>query len=452
MSYQYSNYQPYYHQLVTISFILANKRGYVLNDLGSGKSLSCLWAMDMLFEAQKIKKVLIISPLSIIEAVWVHEIKTQIPNRSYSVVHGTRDKRLKALDRDAHFYITNHDATRTYNIELMKARFDVIIIDEVTAYKTFGAQRSKGAAILCKAAKAVYGLTGTPTASGPLSAFGIAKVVNPDKLQTRYITKYKALTMQQLTEFDWIPKPGWEKVVKETLSPSIRFALEDCIDLPPIIFEDRFIDMSPKQKRLYKQMFKDQVVQFNEGLITAQNAATKFSKLLQIAAGVIIDNNSHPEMLMPQGKLAELLAILEESTVKKVVIFSQFVETAKMIHGYLEEKKVKSSLVYGKVPLAARTKAFADFQEGDTNVIVLQPRVASHGVTLTAADIMVFFGPPLGTETYLQCIGRIRRTGQSKRQVIIRISSSRVENRIYKRLQDEELDAKSLLSMYEAEV
>ena len=443
MSYQFLGLQPYKNQLETITFMLNNSKGYNFSDLGSGKTASSLWFCDILFEAEKINKVLIICPLSITSSVWVDEINQVTPNRSYSLVLGARQKKLQALAKSAHFYITNHDCVRNYWEDILHSNFDIVIIDEVDAFKNSQSKRSKALHRILKHVKGAYGLTGTPMANSPEEAFGIAKAINPSKLPTPYITRWRQLTMLQLAPYIWIPNEQAEQIVYNTLQPAIRHKLEDCADIPDIIYEYREFQMEKSQAKLYKELFTHQIAEYNEGTIVAATAAVKFTKLLQIAAGAVYDEDGNTIVLPMKDKIQEVLHVQNESG--QVIIFCQFVEVIKQLHISLPGSKV----IYGAVSQKDRTKILKEFKDGAFNILIAQPRVAAHGLNLQFCNTIIFWGPILGNSYYRQAIGRIRRSGQMRKQVIINFFSSKVEKQMYKTLETKNVSSEILLKMYE---
>lgn len=422
--------------------MLNNKRGYDFSSLGSGKTASSIWFCDMLLEAQKIEKVLIVCPLSIMQAVWGEEIREIVPNRSYSIVHGTRPQRIKALAKDAHFYITNHDAPRTYWEELGDMGFDVIIIDEVDAFKNPTSKRSKAMQRIAKYAKAVFGLTGTPMSNSPMDAFGIAKTVNPSNLPTQYKTRWQALTMTQFGMYVWVPNEHAEQIVHTALQPAIRHKLEDCIDVPDIVFEYRQFDMEKRQAKFYKEMVNHQLIELEDGVIVASTAAVKYNKLLQISAGAVYDEAGNVEFLSMKSKIEEVLHV--QKAVGQLIVFTQFVRVA----DYLGEHLPNSRIIYGDVPQKKRAQIIKDFRDGKFEILIAQPRVAAHGLNLQFCSTIIFFTPILGNAYYRQAIGRIRRSGQTKKQVIINFCSSPSERRLYKILEEKEVSSNTLMEMY----
>jgi len=422
--------------------MLNNKRGYDFSSLGSGKTASAIWFCDMLFEAKKIKKVLVVCPLSIMQAVWGEEIREVVPNRSYSIVHGSKIARVKALAKDAHFYITNHDALRTYYRELQDANFDIIIIDEVDAYKNPTSKRSKGAQLVTQYATAVYGLTGTPMANSPMEAFGIAKTVNPNKLPTPYKTRWQSMTMIQYNTHTWVANEHAEELVYKVLQPAIRHKLEDCVDIPPITYEYREFKMGKVQAKAYKEMVNHQLVELDDGLIIASTAAVKYTKLLQISAGAVYTEKGDVEFYSMKEKIDEVLHVQKE--VGQLIIFVQFIKVADYIGANIPNSKI----IYGSVSQSKRAEIIKEFREGKFDVLIAQPRVAAHGLNLQFCSTIIFWTPILGNSYYRQAIGRIRRSNQKNKQVIINFFSSLAEKRLYKTLEEREISSQLLLDMY----
>ena len=443
MAYQFLGRQPYDHQREVIKFMLNNHKGYNFSAMGSGKTAASIWFCDILLEAKKIEKVLIICPLSIMSAVWGEEIKAVVPNRSYSIVHGPRPKRLAALNKPAHFYITNHDCVRTYWEDLVEQNFDIVIIDEVDAYKNPSSKRSKALYSVVAKAKGVYGLTGTPMANSPEEAFGIGKAINPTNLPTRYITRWRQMTMVQLAPYIWIPNEKAEEIVHSALQPAVRFSLEDCLDIPDITYEYREFEMAPNQKKLYKEIYNHQMAEYNDGLIIASTAAVKFTKLLQIAGGCVYDSEGRPVALPMKNKVEEVIHIQKEAG--QVIVFVQFVEILKHLHAQIPNSEV----IYGAVTQKERVSILSRFKSGDFNILIAQPRIAAHGLNLQFCSTIIFFGPILGNSYYRQAIGRIRRSGQKKKQVIINFFSAQAEKHLYKTLETKDVSSNIVLKMFE---
>lgn len=442
--------KPYKHQVETVKAMLSWKKLYVLNTMGTGKTLSSLWACDLLMINRKINKVLVIMPLSTMFAVWAKEIVENIPHRRYSILHGSKQRRIANLEREADFYLINHDGIKVIEDEIIKAKFDIIVIDELTAYKSRTADRSKCMLRIARSAKAVWGMTGDPMPHCPTEVYSQAKIVNPKNpdFEPKFF-KFRDKVVYQIPfdPYNWYKRDGAEHYIAKILQPCIRFELRQCVDLPPVVFEDRQVELSPEQKRAYKEMAKKYRTQCEEGVITAANAGVKWGKLLQISSGVAYGTNKQIVHLDCKGKLKELYEIFLQTEQKKLIVFSMFRATMEVIDTYLTDKGVSCEMIMGGMSVMKRTRAISDFQDGDLNVLIVQPKTASHGLTLVAANTIVWFTPPPSNESYQQANARISRPGQSRTQVIIRIFSTKSEEKSYKGIESNENMSKLLFGL-----
>lgn len=422
---------PYSHQKETAIFLLMNKRSFVLNDLGTGKTLSALWACDFLLINKKIKKILISSPLSTVRSVWGNEIFFNFPHRKFAIAHGRREDRIHAINSDVEFVIINHDGLVTMERDLIKAKFDVLIIDELTAFKNHKTDRFSSAFEISKKVKAAWGMTAEPTPNSPIEAYGQAKVINEDNpyLPSSFY-KFKDQVVDQITTHIQMPKEGAEKLVHRVLQPSIRFERDKCIDIPPCQYIDQEIELSATQKSMYEQMRKALIVEYNEGLITAANAAVKVMKLTQIAAGWVKNDEGEAQEIDSKTRLDALYDIFEGAHKHKLVVVTAFRAAVEGIDKFFKSKKVKSNFIHGSVAQNVRAKLISDFQNGDLQVLVIQPQSTSHGVTLTAADTIVWHSLVPSGEIYRQMNGRITRIGQTRKQTIIHFIGCQAEKRI----------------------
>lgn len=449
MNYEfYGEMVPYDHQLQTIKFMLHNKRSYIFLDMGTGKTSTSLWFTDMLLTANKIKKVLIVAPLSTLRSVWANEISKVCPYRRYAIVHGNKAQRIQALKSDSHYFITNTDAVRTYHDEFIRANFDVLLVDEITDYANAQSMRSKRMQSLAAKIPSVFGLSGNPLAKGLIASFGLAKIVRPEGLPNKYYTRYRDMILSQVNMYEYVPRPGALGIVNETLSPAIKFSLEECVDLPPIVYEERFVELPKATMTLFKQMVKDQIAEYKEGLITAQTAGVKAIRLIQIVTGF---TKTEEGEIIPTDcgpKFNELIDLYHESG-NKLVVFAQSVETVKQLRDFFTNKKIHCDAIWGEVSPGKRDHIITDFQRRSDSVLVAQVRTMSHGITLTKSHTIVFFGPIAGNETYRQAIRRIRRIGQDHKQRIVKLISTRFEAGVFKKLDETEMTAQAVLSMYE---
>ena len=272
-------YTPFDHQRQTAAFLTMHKKAIVLNEIGTGKSLSALWAADYLMRLGVIKKVLIVSPLSTLERVWGDSIFSELPTRQGVVMHGTAARRLKMLHTKSDFYIINHDGLSVIEPEI-EGFFDLIIVDEAAVLRNPSTQRFKTMRrIMAKSPDAkLWLMTGTPTPNEPTDAWTLAKLLDSPELKKSYVS-FRDSVMIKVADWKYIPKPSAPETVARVLTPSIRFSREQCLDLPDTIFQTRMAELTPEQKAAFKKMLKDFVVEAEAGTITAANEAVKAMKL-----------------------------------------------------------------------------------------------------------------------------------------------------------------------------
>lgn len=446
-----AGHTPFSHQKETTKFVLMNPRSYILNDMGTGKTLSAIWGADLLMRMGKIDKVLIVCPLSTMQTAWGRDISFNIPERTYILVHGSKDYRTRALATRADFYIINHDGVKIMENEIKKAKFSLVIIDELTAFKNFMAERTKAMFRVAYTCKGVWGMTGEPTPNSPVEAYGQCKVVNPfNPFLPPYFTQYKNMVLDVINEYVSVPKEGAQHTVNRIMQPAIRFTRQQCIDLPPCLKTIREIPLTPEQHKAYMEMKKELLVEHQNGIITAANAAVKLVKLLQIAAGVVKDTEGE-EILYPcANRLTELYDIYQSTPQHKLVIFSAYRASVRMIHDFFaRQENVRVGMIYGGTDQKLRSQYISEFQGGQLNVLVIQPAAASHGITLTAANTVVWHSLVSSNETYNQANHRIIRIGQIRGQFIIHLVGCAAEKHLLRLLDSKHEFSETVMNTFE---
>jgi SNF2 family DNA or RNA helicase len=295
-------------------------------------------------------------------------------------------------------------------------------------------------------------MTGTPASQSPLDAYGLAKLVNPTGVPN-FFTSWRDKTMNKITQFKWAPKKQAAQLVFDALQPAIRYTKEQCTDLPPVLVETRDIPLTPQQRKYYVMLKERMLVQAAGETISAVNAAAGVSKLLQISAGAAYTDDKEVVEFDCSPRLSVLMEVLEE-TKRKVLVFAAFRHSIDTIHNYLTKHGVANELIHGDVSVKKRTDIFKRFQSEDApRVLVIQPQAAAHGVTLTAADTVIFWGPVMSVETYKQCIARSDRIGQDSTKVtVIHLQGSDIERKMFKVLEERVEDHSMLIKLYESEV
>ena len=452
---------PFANQIETSAFCTLNHRAYVLNEIGTGKSVAALWAADYLMSVGMIRKALILSPLSTLDRVWSDEVFNHFGHRSIAVLHGTAEKRKRLFANNAFdFYVINHDAVdiiaeMIYRQvkgakKLVDARFlrddiDLVIIDELAVYRNSQTNRWRILNKLIKPPMWVWGLTGTPTPNSPADAYGQVKLVTPDRAP-EYFSAFRQQVMQQMTEYIWVPRRESAKIVHQVMQPAVRFERDQCFDLPPCMYVTRECELTAEQKRHYKEISKELFTEIQGGKVTAVNEGVKAGKLLQIACGVVYDKEGHERAVDAAPRVQLLREIIEQAT-NKVIVFVPFRAPLEMLYREMSED-FKCAMVHGGVSKSQRATIFLEFQKNpELRVLLADAGTMSHGLTLTEANTIVWYGPEWSNDIYEQANGRITRSGQKNNQYIIHIAGTEIERRIYARLRERGRTQGVLLAM-----
>ena len=447
-------YTPMAHQKETASFLTLNRRAFVLSEPGTGKTLSALWAADYLMKRGDIRRVLILCPLSIMHSAWMQDLGNSIIHRSAVVAHHAQAaRRIELIQENYEFVIVNYDGLSLIADEVKAdGRFDLIIVDEANAYKNPQTKRWKALNAILKPETLLWMMTGTPASQSPVDAYGLAKLVNPTGVP-KFYTAWRDAVMNKITMFKWAPKADAAEKVHAALQPAIRYTKAQCLDLPPVITLIREVPLTPQQAKYYN-MLKSQMLVLAAGeTITAVNAAAALNKLLQISAGVAYTDNKETVEFDATPRLNVLMEALEQ-TERKVIIFALFRSAIDTISEFLNKNGVVNEQIHGGVTATKRGDIIRRFQtQPNPRVLVMQPAATAHGITLTAADTVIFYGPLMSVEQYTQCIARADRKGQDSDKVtVIHIEGSPVEKRMFKALTQKVDDNAMLVSLFNSEI
>tara|TARA_R100000426_G_C4822932_1_gene111304 strand:+ start:66 stop:959 length:894 start_codon:yes stop_codon:yes gene_type:complete len=294
-------------------------------------------------------------------------------------------------------------------------------------------------------------LTGTPAAQSPVDAFGLAKLVNPDSAP-KYFGQFRDQVMYKATQFTWRPKKNADKIVHDVLQPAIRFEKSECLDLPPVTHLEREVPLTRQQATYYKTLKNKMIMEADGEQVTSVNAATNLNKLLQISGGAVYSDDKEVIEFDVQNRLQVVKEVIEEAS-NKVLVFVPFTHTIELLKEFLTTSKISCEIISGKVSVNKRNKIIKDFQDNEKpRVLIIQPQAASHGLTLTAANTVIWYAPVTSVETYLQANARIDRPGQHNPMTIIHIKGSEVETRLYKMLRSNIDHHNKIVDLYKQEI
>ena len=447
-------YSPFAHQIEMAEFLTMHRRCFNLSEMGTMKTNASLWAADWLMKTGRVRKALVMSPLSTLESVWQGDIFDTLPHRSAAVLHGSKEKRLKYLSIAADFYILNHDGIKIpelFEALIKRADIDLLIIDEAGMFRNPTSGKYKALAKLLKARPdmRLWLMTGTPCPNAPTDAWGLAKLVSPERVP-KYAGAFKTDTMMKVSQFKWVPRHDAFEKAYQAMQPAIRFRKRDCIDLPPVTTRDLGAGLTPSQAAAVKQLKENMVTKASNGVkVTAANAADQIGKMRQVLCGALRDpvtGTYHP--LPHEPRLAALMDTIESASAKVLVVVP-FKGIIRLLEKEVS-KKYSCAIVNGDIPMTKRSEIFKAFKtQADPHVLLCHPAVMAHGLNLTEADTLIFYAPIYSNDEVEQVNERFNRAGQKRKMTIVRIGCHPLEWAIYKLTDTRKEAQNSILELYQ---
>jgi len=446
-------FKPFDAQRQTAGLLTMNKRAYVLNSMGTGKTSAALWAWDYLYTQKLAKKVLVVSPLSTLRFTWAREVLNTTPHRECQVVHhATRAKRVEQLrNGKADIYIINHDGAKLLHDEIVQLMdegvIDTIIIDELAVYRNGKSKRTKQMKILAAGMEWAWGMTGSPMPRSPTDVWSQCQIITPHTVD-KYFNAFRDKLMYKISQFKYANKPKAVETAYSCMQPAVRFTLDDVVELPEKVIRTQDVAMSAKQMKVYKALTSACHAAIHNHEITAANAGAVMMKLLQVATGWVYDKDRNVVGLDGEPRLEALLEAIDGSS-NKVLVFVPFIHSLAGISERLTREGIEHACVSGETNVSDRSNIFNLFQNTDKyKVILAHPQCLAHGITLTTADTIVWFAPVTSLETYEQANARISRVGQKNKQLVLHLQGTAVEKKIYKLLQNNQQVQNSFLDMF----
>lgn len=465
---------PYEAQVITANMLVLNPLCYVLNEMRTGKTLSSLWAADFLMRQYPGARTLILSSLSTLNDVWRAAILEHFLGKRTCVVAHHRDLkgRFARLAADVDFYIMNHDALRqgvTFPSEGKKTRpqigglmgevmrrrdICIVIIDEASAFHDGQSQRSKaGREIIARSKPVRWPMTGSPTPQAPTDIHGLRRLVDPDYIDRFDHVRNLLMTPSPFSQWRWEPRDGAYETAASLLTPAVRFRAADCFDAPEQTITRRRALLSAEQRKHMNVLKSQALVTLTEAggnaaKVSAANAGVLRSKALQIAAGAVYDDKGVAHKLDCKDRLNVLDEVIAEAAGEKIIILAPFTSVLRMLYSHLGDGS--SVFLDGSTPPNERSELLQSFlTTTKKRFLVAQPEVLKFGLDLSAASIIVWFGPVDKTETWIQANRRVCGPKQKKPTVVVCISAHFVEDVVYDRLDKQENMQDVFLSIVE---
>lgn len=446
MHYDWCNGKPFDVQRATCEMLVESPRAYVLNHMGTGKTKAALWAWDFLNREGLCGKMLVCAPLSTLRFVWEREVFRTMPFRKAAVLHGDKKRRLERLDADADIYVINHDGVKVIFDELMARKdIDTLVLDELAVYRN-NSDRSKLMRQLAARFNIVWGMTGAPMPNAPTDVWAQCKIVTPHTVP-KYFRHAQDILMQKVTQFKYVPRHDAVENAFRWMQPSVRFSLDDVVELPPVIERTIDVELTDEQRKAYDKMASQCQALVKEKVITAVNAGVAMGKLLQIACGWVYGVDQAILKLDAKPRMEALLDIINGNE-RKVIVFVPYRHALSGISTILTTEGIEHCTVHGQTP--DRDSLFNAFQNTDKyKVLLAHPECIAHGLTLTVADTVVWYSPLASLDIYDQANARIRRVGQKHKQQILHLQGTPVERKIYALLRGKARVQDQLLDMFE---
>jgi SNF2 family DNA or RNA helicase len=450
-------YQPHDYQAYATHFIEDNRISAILLDMGLGKTVITLTALnDLLFDSFEIHKALIIAPLRVARDTWPNEIKkwSHLSELIPSVVVGTEKERIAALKRKADIYIINRENV-PWLIEKSGTRFDYdfIVIDELSSFKNHRAKRFQSLLKARPLASRIVGLTGTPAGNGLMDLWAEFRILDYGKRLGRFITHYRNTYFYPdkrngMVIFSYKPLAGAEEAIFDQISDiTISMKAADHLDMPDLISTEHKVYLSKKEFDKYESFRKSLVLELEGKEITAQNAAVLTNKLSQIANGAIYGEGGESEVIHSK-KLEALEDIVESANGKPILVAYWFKHDLERIKEKLDEMGV----IYDQIDSEESIKKW---NRRELQVGLIHPASAGHGLNLQeGGSTIVWFGLTWSLELYKQTNARLWRQGQESDTVVVIhiIADQTVDEMILKVLNGKETVQNALFEAVKADI
>lgn len=413
-------YNPHKYQSYATDFIINNPIAAVLLEMGLGKSVITLTAMKKLFETNTVCKVLVIAPLRVARDTWPQEIKKwdHLKGMKYAVAVGTETERKAAILRNEPVTIINRENVDwLINKSGLPFDFDMVVIDELSSFKSYGAKRFKALLKVRPFIKRIVGLTGTPSSNGLMDLWAEFRILDFGKRLGRYITRYRLSYFEpdkrnaQMV-FSYKPLPRAEDAIYDKISDiTISMKSVDYLDMPKCVINEVPVFMSPSEQSVYDDFREDMVVKLKNEEIDAANAAVLSGKLLQMANGAVYDEMGEAHLIHDR-KLDMLEDLIEGANGKPVLVAYWFKHDLVRIEQRLKTLKIP----YAKLDTS---DSIERWNKGEVPVMLCHPASSGHGLNLQAGgSTLIWFGLTWSLELYQQTNARLWRQGQKETVVI----------------------------------
>ena len=444
-------YVPHEYQAFATEFILTHPISAILIQMGLGKSVITLNAIyDLCLDSFYIRKVLVIAPLRVCSGVWPAEIQKwdHLEGLTYSLAIGTEAERKAALQQTTDIHIINRENVQWLIEESgLPFDYDMIIIDELSSFKSHQAKRFKSLMKVRPLVKRIVGLTGTPSSNGLMDLWAEFKVLDMGKRLGRFITHYRDEFFQPdkrngMQVFSYKPRPGAEEEIYRRIGDiTISMKSTDYLQMPECVMNEAWVTLSDNERKAYDTLRKELVLTLGDEEIDAVNAAALSGKLCQMANGAVYSEDKR-SIHLHDRKLDMLEDLIEGANGKPVLVAYWYKHDLERIRKRFAVREIKTS------------RDIDDWNAGTIPVGLIHPASAGHGLNLQAGGAtLIWFGLTWSLELYQQTNARLWRQGQKETVVIHHIiTRGTIDEKIMKALKSKEGTQSALIEALKADL
>lgn len=413
-------YKPHNYQLHASKHIIDNKFCGLFLEMGLGKTVTTLTAIDQLiYERLEVDKVLIIAPKFVALNVWTAEGQKwdHLKHLKFSIITGDPRQRVQALRMPADIYVINRENV-SWLVQYYQSGwpFKMTVADELSSFKNPQSQRFKALRIVRPLIKRFVGLTGTPIPNGLPDLWSQIYLMDQGERLGKTLTAYREafLTADKRNRgqvFSYKVRAGAEQEIYDRIGDiCISMKARDYLELPPRIEQDIIVQLPDDTQKKYDQFEREQIMQIADSEITALSAAALITKLLQFSNGAVYDSEKKVQHVH-DAKLEALEEIIEGAGGQQVLICYNFVhDLERILKRFPGARKLTN------------TKDMEDWNSGKVGIMAGHPASMGHGLNLQhGGHIIVWFGPTYNSELYDQANARLDRQGQTKPVLIYRL-------------------------------
>lgn len=442
--------RPY--QKYAVERIIENPKIALFLDMGLGKTVTTLTAIEeLIYDRFEIARVLVIAPLRVADSVWSTERDQweHLHDLRVSKVLGSSSKRLRALQEESDIYVVNREnvpwLVEFYGINWP---FDMVVIDESSSFKNAQSKRFKALRRVQAKIHRMVELTGTPSPNGLMDLWSQIYLLDKGTRLGSTIGEYRRRWFtpgagQGHVVYEWIPRENADKEIQKAISDiCVSMRTEDYLSLPPVIYNQVKVQLTPEAQRTYKKLERDLVVSLPDTDIEASTAGALSGKLLQMASGAVYDEEGNVREIH-DAKLAALEELAETNEHKPVLVFYWFKhDLSRLLNRFPKARKLDTA------------DDIKDWNAGKIQMLLVHPASAGHGLNLQyGGSIIVWFSLTWSLELYQQANKRLHRSGQ-KNTVIIHhlIAEGTIDTEVMKALSEKKAGQDAMLEALKAKI